>query len=164
MPSDTRLIPGIGNGHVATQVYSDTIYISNVYNGYTNSTHRARIPSTVGITVTKDDLIDRNYTLDMRRGDQLSFAASVISSKGLMSIFQQTELLIAQFTTIQFSSNSMLQQPKILTSQISISPIYRQTNGQTSQCTDTPMLRQPSAPIAQCSSSALCTKSNIPAS
>ncbi|KAK2141514.1 hypothetical protein LSH36_1090g00111 [Paralvinella palmiformis] len=80
LPSDTRLIPGIGNGHVATQVYSDTIYISNVYNGYTNSTHRARIPSTVGITVTKDDLIDRNYTLDMRRGDQLSFAASVISS------------------------------------------------------------------------------------
>jgi hypothetical protein len=30
---DFRILPYIGNGHVATVVYSDSIYMSGLYNG-----------------------------------------------------------------------------------------------------------------------------------
>ena len=48
-PSDPRLVPAVGNGRVATQVLSDTIYVNNVYNGFGNNSHRARwIHKTIG--------------------------------------------------------------------------------------------------------------------
>ena len=69
MPTDDRLVPGVGNGHVATQVYSDTMYVNNVYNGYTNTSHRARIPSTAAIQINVTDAYESNYTLDMKQGE-----------------------------------------------------------------------------------------------
>jgi hypothetical protein len=42
-------MPAIGNGYLGTQIGSDSIYVSGVYNGIGSETpsHRARIPSTV---------------------------------------------------------------------------------------------------------------------
>ena len=34
MPSDLRYMPSVGNGHLATNIYSDTIYMNGVYNGH----------------------------------------------------------------------------------------------------------------------------------
>lgn len=65
-PDDPRLIPAVGNGHLATQVLNDVIYVNNVYNGYSNSSHRAKIPST-GFKVI-DDLEQSLYILDMFTG------------------------------------------------------------------------------------------------
>lgn len=73
MPSNDRLYPTIGNGHIATVVRSDTIYINGVYNGRTGSSHRARVPSTVSIAIqnlTEPDELSK-YTLDMGRGNRV---------------------------------------------------------------------------------------------
>ncbi|KAK3093895.1 hypothetical protein FSP39_021562 [Pinctada imbricata] len=43
--SDTRLRPSLGNGHVATVVKNDAIFMNGLYNGYNVTSHRARIPS-----------------------------------------------------------------------------------------------------------------------
>jgi hypothetical protein len=44
-----QFMPAIGNGYLGTQIGSDAIYVSGVYNGVASETpsHRARIPSTV---------------------------------------------------------------------------------------------------------------------
>ena len=50
---DPRLNPSVGNGYLATTVYSDTVYVSGIFNGRGTKTpsHRARIPSTASIVV-----------------------------------------------------------------------------------------------------------------
>ncbi|CAH1792620.1 unnamed protein product, partial [Owenia fusiformis] len=68
-PDDVRLRPPIGNGHIATNVLSDTIYMNGVFNGYADDSHRARIPSTVAIDVVKEDTREnRTYILNMKDG------------------------------------------------------------------------------------------------
>jgi hypothetical protein len=44
-------MPAIGNGYVATQIGSDAVYVSGVFNGHATDapSHRARIPSPVNI-------------------------------------------------------------------------------------------------------------------
>ncbi|CAF0972643.1 unnamed protein product [Rotaria sp. Silwood1] len=44
---DYRMMPYVGNGHVATVVFSDFIYMNGLYNGENGTSHRARIPSTL---------------------------------------------------------------------------------------------------------------------
>ncbi|CAF2078358.1 unnamed protein product [Rotaria magnacalcarata] len=41
------MMPYVGNGHVATVVFSDFIYMNGLYNGDNGTSHRARIPSTL---------------------------------------------------------------------------------------------------------------------
>lgn len=35
----------VGNGHVSTNVFSDSIYMNGLYNGNRGESHRARIPA-----------------------------------------------------------------------------------------------------------------------
>lgn len=66
-PNDDRFAPPIGNGYLATNVFSDAIYVDGVFNGYREDSHRARIPSTASIRVTSG-AISEVYRLDMRNG------------------------------------------------------------------------------------------------
>lgn len=66
-PDDDRFAPPIGNGFLATNVFSDAIYVDGVFNGYREDSHRARIPSTAAIRVTSD-VISEVYLLDMWNG------------------------------------------------------------------------------------------------
>ncbi|XP_061165726.1 protein-glucosylgalactosylhydroxylysine glucosidase-like [Saccostrea echinata] len=66
-PDDDRFAPPIGNGFVATNVLSDAIYVDGVFNGYREDSHRARIPSTTSIRITRD-VISEKYSLDMWNG------------------------------------------------------------------------------------------------
>ncbi|CAF4451865.1 unnamed protein product [Rotaria sp. Silwood2] len=69
---DFRLVLYIGNGHVATVVYSDFIYMNGLYNGENGTSHRARIPSTVN---WKFKLRPRSslYTLNVSSGKKRLF-------------------------------------------------------------------------------------------
>ncbi|XP_013201193.2 protein-glucosylgalactosylhydroxylysine glucosidase [Amyelois transitella] len=49
LPADDRLMPSIGNGHIATNIFSDTVYMNGVYNGRKGESHRARIPGWANI-------------------------------------------------------------------------------------------------------------------
>lgn len=42
-------MPSIGNGHIATNIFSDTVYMNGLYNGRGGYSHRARIPSWANI-------------------------------------------------------------------------------------------------------------------
>lgn len=45
-------MPSIGNGQLATGVYTDTVYMNGLYNGELGESHRARIPSQINIRMS----------------------------------------------------------------------------------------------------------------
>ncbi|XP_060072814.1 protein-glucosylgalactosylhydroxylysine glucosidase-like [Ylistrum balloti] len=67
---DAKAMPSIGNGHVATVVHSDTLYVDGVYNGKNSTSHRARIRSTASINITdfSFDIDSQKFSLDVGRG------------------------------------------------------------------------------------------------
>ncbi|KAG6457335.1 hypothetical protein O3G_MSEX010241 [Manduca sexta] len=42
-------MPSIGNGHIAANVFGDTVYMNGLYNGHKGESHRARIPNWANI-------------------------------------------------------------------------------------------------------------------
>ncbi|CAC5394365.1 PGGHG [Mytilus coruscus] len=69
-PENGRNRPTLGNGHIATVVYTDTIYMNGLYNGLRVFSHRARIPSTCAIEVvlTTTRITKSSYSLDIEKG------------------------------------------------------------------------------------------------
>ncbi|XP_076099851.1 protein-glucosylgalactosylhydroxylysine glucosidase-like [Mytilus galloprovincialis] len=69
-PENDRIRPTLGNGHIATVVYTDTIYMNGLYNGLRVFSHRARIPSTCAIEVvsTTTRITKSSYSLDIEKG------------------------------------------------------------------------------------------------
>ncbi|XP_028034225.1 protein-glucosylgalactosylhydroxylysine glucosidase [Bombyx mandarina] len=49
LPTNDRFMASIGNGHVAANVFSDTVYMNGLYNGNKGESHRARIPNWANI-------------------------------------------------------------------------------------------------------------------
>lgn len=70
---DPRLNPSVGNGYLATTVYSDTVYVSGIFNGRGTKTpsHRARIPSTAAIVVRSNltsNATEELFSLNVEQG------------------------------------------------------------------------------------------------
>ena len=61
----------IGNGFLATRIFSDSIFVSGVYNGRRRKpSHRAKIPSTVDIRMSLENGVvatNTTYSLDVER-------------------------------------------------------------------------------------------------
>ncbi|XP_072036916.1 protein-glucosylgalactosylhydroxylysine glucosidase-like [Amphiura filiformis] len=78
---DFRYMPFVGNGHLATTVLSDWIFVNGVYNGRlglsNHASHRARIPSTNAIDVAfqnqnDENAVEKSYTLNVLRGEWIT--------------------------------------------------------------------------------------------
>ncbi|XP_050670497.1 protein-glucosylgalactosylhydroxylysine glucosidase isoform X1 [Leptidea sinapis] len=71
LPTDDRFMPSVGNGHIATNIFSDTVYMNGVYNGRKGESRRARIPAWANIrlnsTLTHHPY-SPVYSLDTRDG------------------------------------------------------------------------------------------------
>ncbi|GFR84256.1 acid trehalase-like protein 1 [Elysia marginata] len=71
LPSNRDYLPEVGNGHLATVVGSDSLFMNGLYNGANLSSHRARIPSPSGYSIQTESLIPggltRSYSLDIGR-------------------------------------------------------------------------------------------------
>ena len=74
LSNDPRLNPSVGNGYLATTVYSDTVYVSGIYNGRSTETpsHRARIPSASAIVLrtnlSYNEGINEMFSLNVEQG------------------------------------------------------------------------------------------------
>jgi protein-glucosylgalactosylhydroxylysine glucosidase len=69
LPGDDRFMPAIGNGHIATNVFSDAVHINGLYNGKAGESHRSRIPGYANIrlnTTLTHDPFNPVYTLDTK--------------------------------------------------------------------------------------------------
>ncbi|XP_072019698.1 protein-glucosylgalactosylhydroxylysine glucosidase-like [Amphiura filiformis] len=71
---DTRYMPVVGNGHLATTIYSNAIYVNGLYNGRLGTSHRARIPSYNAIRVdfrNNADKVDATRSYQLQAGNGL---------------------------------------------------------------------------------------------
>ncbi|XP_072937087.1 protein-glucosylgalactosylhydroxylysine glucosidase [Epargyreus clarus] len=71
LPADNCFMPSIGNGHIATNIFSDTVYMNGLYNGHRGESHRARIPNWVNIRLNSTLThfpYSPVYSLDTRDG------------------------------------------------------------------------------------------------
>ena len=72
LPTDERLMATVGNGFLATSVFSDSVFVSGVYNGRRREpSHRARVPSSVAIRMSLEDktvATTTTYSLDVQKG------------------------------------------------------------------------------------------------
>ncbi|XP_071956538.1 protein-glucosylgalactosylhydroxylysine glucosidase-like isoform X2 [Antedon mediterranea] len=70
-PSNSKQQPSVGNGYLATVIYSNTVYVNGLYNGKGTSSHRARVPSTAAITASLQESpvsASHFYILDVAKG------------------------------------------------------------------------------------------------
>ncbi|XP_070540415.1 protein-glucosylgalactosylhydroxylysine glucosidase-like [Ptychodera flava] len=69
---DTRYMASVGNGHVATVIYSNTTYVNGLYSGQEGFSHRARVPSKNAIRVHFDPFVEkdisRHFILNTEQG------------------------------------------------------------------------------------------------
>lgn len=67
-----RYFPTVGNGHVATVMFTDVVNLNGLYNGDKGESHRARIPSRNNIKVfpptDEAEIRDHTYGVDVGRG------------------------------------------------------------------------------------------------
>lgn len=71
LPSNDRFMPSIGNGHIAANIFSDTVYINGLYNGRKGKSHRARIPNWANIRLNSTLTQQKHspvYSLDTKEG------------------------------------------------------------------------------------------------
>jgi hypothetical protein len=72
-----RLMPYLGNGHLASTVFDDAIYVNGVYNGERGVSHRARVPNMHDFDIKPSNtslerkFINKNYTMDFLHGISL---------------------------------------------------------------------------------------------
>jgi hypothetical protein len=52
----------VGNGHVATTVYTDRVFMNGLFNGFKGESHRAIIPSRNNVRILLDDIQKSNVT------------------------------------------------------------------------------------------------------
>lgn len=55
LPQEACCMPTVGNGYLATTVYSKVIHVNSIYNGRFGDSHRAKIPSTADIHIDSKD-------------------------------------------------------------------------------------------------------------
>ena len=71
---NTRLMPYVGNGHLASTVFDDAIYVNGVYNGQRGVSHRARVPNMHNFNIkpsnasNSDKFLNTNYCMDFKHG------------------------------------------------------------------------------------------------
>ncbi|CAF1103336.1 unnamed protein product [Rotaria sordida] len=103
---DYRLMAYVGNGHVATVIFSDFIYMNGLYNGANGTSHRARIPSTHNWQFKLESLSSSLYSLDVASGvftEKLE-NAQVRIERRIFASQEYTELLLAHVVITRLTS------------------------------------------------------------
>jgi protein-glucosylgalactosylhydroxylysine glucosidase len=68
LPSDSKLLPTLSNGHLGFTVLSEDVYMNGLYNGHCGLSHRARIPNFGNILLADCKTQECSYTLNARLG------------------------------------------------------------------------------------------------
>jgi hypothetical protein len=74
---NTRLMPYVGNGHLASTIFDDSIYVNGLYNGQRGVSHRGKIPNMHNFDIkpsngSANGFIRKSYSMDFGHGMSLS--------------------------------------------------------------------------------------------
>lgn len=67
---EDKLLPYVGNGHLASTVFDKSIYLNGLYNGNRGESHRASLPSIHNFLLNSPDSVfkDKQYALHLKNG------------------------------------------------------------------------------------------------
>ncbi|XP_051632930.1 protein-glucosylgalactosylhydroxylysine glucosidase isoform X2 [Manacus candei] len=70
LPADPRLLPTVTNAYLGTRAFRDILHVGGVYSGAAGDTHRADVPSPLGVRVAVPgtDSPAESFTLNTRTG------------------------------------------------------------------------------------------------
>ncbi|CAG7819586.1 unnamed protein product [Allacma fusca] len=96
-----RYMASVGNGHIATTVYTNVVFMNGLYNGERGESHRAKIPSRNNFRVSKADIDVSNeaYGLDVKRGvfyERFDFGNYTVEQRTFAHRHYQT-IIVTQF-------------------------------------------------------------------
>lgn len=69
----TKMMPYVGNGHLASTVFDNSVFLNGLYNGEKTNSHRARVPNVHNFSFFSNDdkgFQNTNYILDMEKGQK----------------------------------------------------------------------------------------------
>ncbi|XP_032795803.2 protein-glucosylgalactosylhydroxylysine glucosidase [Daphnia magna] len=140
LPIDELEMPSIGNGQLATGVYTDTVYMNGLYNGELGESHRARIPSQINIRMSvgaNQTVTDQRFILDTEKGmfieravvdgaivEQRTFAHRLITSLLVTQITVDFSQSVSDSLTLSLSDN-----PGPVSEDITFTPLQNYTQG-----------------------------------
>lgn len=64
-------MPSIGNGHVATVIRGDAVFMNGLYNGHNITSHRAKMPAVFirNVVLNSSSVQKQRFTLDLAAGE-----------------------------------------------------------------------------------------------
>lgn len=67
---DYRVMPYVGNGHQASTIFNNAVFLNGLYNGIRGESHRARVPNIHNFSFISpaNGFTFRQYALDMKNG------------------------------------------------------------------------------------------------
>ena len=70
-----KLLPYVGNGHLASTIFGDSVYLNGLYNGYAEKSHRARLPNIHNffIHLNSSNFLNKQYCLHLKHGKEFNF-------------------------------------------------------------------------------------------
>ncbi|KAI9552765.1 hypothetical protein GHT06_020645 [Daphnia sinensis] len=140
LPVDELEMPSVGNGQLATGVYTDTVYMNGLYNGELGESHRARIPSQINIRMSvgaNQTVTDQRFILDTEKGMFIERAVvdGAIVEQRTFAHRLITSLLVTQIT-VDFSQSgsdsltlSLSDNPGPVSEDITFTPLQNYTQG-----------------------------------
>lgn len=69
---DSKLMPYVGNGHLASTIFDNKVYVNGLYNGERGESHRARVPNVHDFRILPVDsggFINDRYVLYVKDGN-----------------------------------------------------------------------------------------------
>ena len=93
---DVKLMAYVGNGHLASTVFDNAIYVNGLYNGARGVSHRARLPNMHNFQI-KGNYATKQYVLDMKNGRRLlAVSAESLSLSSSWFIFSFKGVFVEQ--------------------------------------------------------------------
>ncbi len=68
---ENKLLPYVGNGHLASTLFDKHIYLNGLYNGNRGESHRAGLPNIHNFFMNSPDSVfkDKQYALHLKNGE-----------------------------------------------------------------------------------------------
>jgi hypothetical protein len=68
---ENKLLPYVGNGHLASTLFDKHVYLNGLYNGNRGESHRAGLPNIHNFFLNSPDSVfkDKQYALHLKNGE-----------------------------------------------------------------------------------------------
>lgn len=84
-----KVMPYVGNGHLAATIFNNQLYVNGLYNGEEGESHRARLPNIhrFRLISPQGDFLFKQYVLDMKNGNCIIITVDIETRSAMIITF-----------------------------------------------------------------------------